>query len=357
MVKHRIGPRTTARAKPEPIHDRYKRRGGRAGRGVMTHPEQRARRHTLPILVGLLLGTSCVSNRPRLDPVQPSDSVVQVELAPGGSVVALGLEEYVVGSILAEADVRGLDAAAAERVAQVQAILARTYALANRTRHAHEGFDLCSTTHCQVYRPADTLSEDGANLARSAARATAGLVITHRGLPINAVFHADCGGGTSDATVAWGGPTPPYLRAVGDAFCQWDSPSLWRFTVSRADLLAALNHDPRTWIGRHLDGVQTTGEDEAGRVLKVVIRGAESVTAVRGEAFRQVLTGRFGPSSIRSARFSIERRGDQFVFHGQGWGHGIGLCQRGATARVGAGHSAAEIFHHYYPGTALTQYH
>ncbi len=322
----------------------------------MTQPDRPATRHALHILVGLLVSTSCVANRPRLDPVPPLGPTVQIELAPGGSVVTLGLEEYVVGSILAEADVRGLDANAAARVAQVQAILARTYALANRTRHAHEGFDLCSTTHCQVYRPVDTLSEHDVGLARSAGHATAGLIIAYDDLPINALFHADCGGSTSDATVAWGGPTPPYLQAVGDLFCLWDTPTLWRFAVTGADLLAALNHDPKTRVGHHLDSIQATEEDQAGRVVNVVIRGKASVSTVRGEELRQVLTSRFGPNSIRSARFSVERRDDQFVFEGQGRGHGIGLCQRGAAARARAGHTAAEIFHHYYPGTSLTRY-
>ena len=322
----------------------------------MTHSKRHRTRHALPILLGLLVGTSCVANRPRLDPVPPSDLVVRIELTPGGAVVMLGLEEYVVGSILAEADVRGLDANAAQRVTQVQAVLARTYALANRTRHAHEGFDLCSTTHCQVYRPPDALSVRGASLARSASRVTAGLVITYDGIPINALFHADCGGSTSDATVAWGGPTPPYLKAVGDPFCLRDAPTRWRFTVDQTDLKGALNSDPRTRVGTHLDTVETTKEDQAGRIVSVVISGEKSVPAVRGEVLRQLLNERFGPKSIRSTRFSVARRGDQFVFEGQGWGHGIGLCQRGAAARARASHTVAQIFHHYYPGTSLTQY-
>jgi len=309
----------------------------------------------IPIFLGLLVGTSCIANRPHIDSEPPSDSLVRIELAPRGAVVTLGVEDYVVGSILAEADVRGLEADAAERVAQVQAILARTYALANRRRHSHEGFDLCSTTHCQVYRPSDTLSKDSLGLASSAARTTAGLVITHEGLPINALFHADCGGSTSDATVAWGGPTRPYLRATGDAFCLREAQTPWRFSLDGPALLRALNNDQRTRVGTHLDALQVAEEDRAGRVVNVVIRGERSVS-VRGEELRHVLTGRFGPHSIRSARFSVERLGDQFVFEGRGLGHGIGLCQRGASARARAGHTATQIFHHYYPGTSLTQY-
>lgn len=323
---------------------------------MTTQPARHAQRHAIPVLLGLLIGTSCVANRPPLDTVPTADPAVRIELAPGGDVVTLRLEEYVAGSILAEADVRGLNMDAAQRVAQVQAILARTYALSNRSRHAQDGFDLCSTTHCQVYHPADALPQDGASLATSAARATTGLVITYEGRPINALFHADCGGGTSDATVAWGGPTPPYLHAVGDLFCLADAPDPWRFIVSRTELRDALNLDPRTQVGHHLEGVRTTEEDEAGRVVRVELLGRESASDVRGEELRHVLNDRFGPRSIKSTRFSVRQEGDQFLFEGRGWGHGIGLCQRGAAARARTGHTPAEIFHHYYPGTSLTQY-
>ena len=322
----------------------------------MTRSAQHSGRYALPILLAVLAGTSCVTNRPHLDPASPSDSTVRVELEPGGSVMVLDLEEYVVGSILAEADIRGLNPETAETVAQVQAILARTYALANQGRHTDEGFDLCSTTHCQVYRPVSMLSNQGASLARSAAQATAGFVVTHGGLPINALFHADCGGGTSDAGVAWGGPTPPYLHAVSDPFCLREEPAGWQFSVTAAELLAALNADPRTRVGADLYAVEPTEEDRAGRVATIVIRGDDSVSTVRGEELRHILTQRFGPRSLRSTRFTVARRDKQFVFEGRGWGHGIGLCQLGAAARAGAGHTPSEIFHHYYPGTALTRY-
>ena len=322
----------------------------------MTRSAQHSRRYALLILLAVAAGTSCVTNRPLLDPTRPSDATVRLEIEPGGLVTVLDLEEYVVGSILAEADIRDLNQETAETVAQVQAILARTYALANHGRHTDEGFDLCSTTHCQVYRPVATLSDHHAKLAQSAAQATAGLVVSHDGLPINALFHADCGGGTSDAGVAWGGPTPPYLTAVVDLFCLREEPPGWQFSVAADDLAAALNDDPRTRVGADLYTVESTAEDQAGRVVTVVIRGDEAVSTVRGEELRHILTQRFGPRSIKSTRFTVARRHDQFIFEGRGWGHGIGLCQLGAASRASAGHSPAQIFHHYYPGTALTRY-
>ena len=40
-----------------------------------------------------------------------------------------------------------------ERMLEVQTIISRTYAVSHLGRHAREGFDLCSTTHCQLFDP------------------------------------------------------------------------------------------------------------------------------------------------------------------------------------------------------------
>ena len=306
-------------------------------------------------LLPLITFTSCVRPARSLNPTTVASATVRVQVEDG-TITRLGIEEYVVGSILAEADIRGLDRTTIERVVRIQAILARTYALANRNRHRNEGFDLCSTTHCQVYRSTEHLSPHNANISRFAATSTAGLVITHGGIPINAVFHADCGGGTSNAEVVWGGLTPPYLQAVDDSFCLLHNPMSWKVAMSNEDLLATLNTDARTRIGRQLQEFRIIEKDASGRVQRLLIGGDESTSKVRGEEFRQVITRRLGPNSLKSTRFTIRRQDNGFVFEGQGWGHGIGLCQRGAAARASAGQDPSEILSHYYHNTSLTQY-
>jgi len=307
------------------------------------------------VLVLLLFPvTSCVRTPPSVDPTIGRSPTLRVQLEDG-TVTRLEIEEYVVGSILAEADIRDLDRTTIERVVQTQAILARTYALANRNRHQSDGFDLCSTTHCQVYRSTEHLSPRNADISRFAATSTAGLVITHSGIPINAVFHADCGGSTSNSEVAWGGITPPYLRAVDDSFCLLDNPVSWQFTASQKELLATLNTDARTRIGNQLHGFQISEKDGSGRVQQLLVHSDES-SKLRGEVFREVITRRFGPNSLKSTRFTVRRQGNDFIFEGRGWGHGIGLCQRGAAARARAGQAPSQILNHYYHDTSLTQY-
>src|SRR5262245_38050062 len=90
---------------------------------------------------------------------------------PGGgyTIATIPLETYVARVLAGEA-ARESPPAALEALA----ITVRTYALANRSRHRADGFDVCDETHCQVLRPATAATE-------RAAEATAGRVLLYRG--------------------------------------------------------------------------------------------------------------------------------------------------------------------------------
>jgi stage II sporulation protein D (peptidoglycan lytic transglycosylase) len=78
---------------------------------------------------------------------------------------------------------------------------------------------------------------------------------------------------------------------------------------------------------------------------------------VRGDEFRQVLSRAFGPRAIRSTLFEVRRAGAAFTFSGRGYGHGVGLCQAGALARLRAGATPSDVVRYYYPGTVLEMAH
>ncbi len=59
---------------------------------------------------------------------------------------------------------------------------------------------------------------------------------------------------------------------------------------------------------------------------------------------------------INTYGFTIERSGNDFVFYGRGWGHGVGLCQWGCMAMAEKGWKAENILLHYYPGTAVKKF-
>ena len=51
--------------------------------------------------------------------------------------------------------------------------------------------------------------------------------------------------------------------------------------------------------------------------------------------------------------YTIEKAGNDFIFYGRGWGHGVGMSQWGAMAMAEQGYTAEKILAHYYPGTSV----
>jgi stage II sporulation protein D len=74
---------------------------------------------------------------------------------------------------------------------------------------------------------------------------------------------------------------------------------------------------------------------------------------VRGEEFRAALARALGPAALKSTLFELQQDEERIEFVGRGFGHGVGLCQRGAMKRAETGQSVEEILQFYFPGTAL----
>jgi stage II sporulation protein D len=283
----------------------------------------------------------------------PRTLKVQVGHGASSRVVAVPIEDYVAATILSEVDPPEADAKVLERMFEVQAVLTRTYAISHRGRHARQGFDICSSTHCQLYEPDRLRWSKWSALARQAASRTTGQILWFGRGPARAVYHADCGGHTSAATEVWQGEALSYLPSAVDDGPAKAAHASWTFEASRNDLREALNADPRTRVGSDVKAIDIDETDSAGRVERATLRGARTID-VRGDVLRDVLSHAFGVRSIRSTLFTVTRSKDTFVFSGRGFGHGVGLCQAGAMARLQAGQAPSTVLAHYFPGTALS---
>ena len=287
----------------------------------------------------------------RPTPVLPA--TVRVRVVAGGTarILTLPLDEYVLGAVRAEMLPATLRAQPPSRALDVQAIVSRTYATANLRRHAADGYDVCDSTHCQVFRPA-AAGDGPRDAAASAVDATRGQILTFQGRAIQALFHADCGGHTASAASVWGGTSAPYLESVPDWYCERRPSSGWAFAESEAAVARALNADARTRVGDRLRRIDVASRDTSGRALAVTLVGSKTIS-VRAEVFRAAMTQSFGPRSIRSTWFDVKRDGSRLRFTGVGFGHGVGLCQSGTLRRVEARQSPAEVVAHYFPGSRL----
>ena len=280
---------------------------------------------------------------------------VRIQLAENSELVVrdVPLEEYVRGTVLSEFAPASGDLASVERMLEVQAIISRSYAAAHLSRHARDGFDLCATTHCQLFDPARLQTSRWAAAAATAVDRTAGVVLEFKGAAAQALFHADCGGRTSTASAVWGGDDRAYLTARADDDVPAETHARWEYRVERDALAQALDADERATHRRAIDRVDVVRRDESGRAQEVVIGGPSGRTTLRGDELRQILARAFGARAIRSTWFDVRREGRAFLFSGRGFGHGVGLCQAGALARIHRGSSVKEILDFYYPGTSL----
>jgi len=312
---------------------------------------------TLFLLAGLCaLASGCgpaLQGRPSTAP--RSDLVLEIRLGDsrGDPIVRVRLEDYVYGVVMGESWVPNEAPAVQSRMLELQAILARTYAISNFGRHAKEGFHLCATTHCQLYRP-PTRQSAVSTLASQAVHRTAGYLILDQrtGRPVQTLFHSSCGGHTSAAETVWGGTGSGNLRPVEDGFCVREAHAAWRFELDRKRLSDALNRRDRTRAGGTIKAVEIVNRDDGGRAQMVRITGSRTIEA-RGEDVRAAIASAFGVRTIKSTRMNIARQGDTFVFAGAGFGHGVGLCQAGALAQARQGRSVDQIIRFYYTDTRL----
>jgi stage II sporulation protein D len=187
----------------------------------------------------------------------------------------------------------------------------------------------------------------------TAVRATEGQVLLDdHAQTIDAYFGASCGGETANIRDLWGVTPAFYLRGVRDEYCDAGPHAKWTDTISRADLLRALQTDSRTDVGNRLDQVLVSKRDETGRAEFITLDGEHRKT-VRGWDFKIIVGRALGWNVLKSSRFEVARSGSNFIFRGSGFGHGLGLCQEGAHVMAARGASYEKILEKYFPGTIV----
>ena len=295
----------------------------------------------------------------------PKSAFVKVHLVTENVTREMSLEDYVLGVMQAEGTME-----TEPEALKALAVAVRTYALKNRGRHARDGYDFCSTTHCQRFFGRDPTVSEGASLIggtsaastqstlpdgriSAAVRSTEGQVLVDdREQLVDSYFGASCGGETANLGTLWGKPPPPYLRGVRDEYCLSGPHATWTDNISRADLLRALQSDARTNVGTRLDQIVVSKRDDTGRAEFIAIEG-ENRKTVRGWDFKIIVGRVLGWNLLKSSRFEVARQGSNFIFRGSGFGHGLGLCQEGAHVMAARGIGYQRILEKYFPGTLL----
>lgn len=287
---------------------------------------------------------------------------------------------------------------------KAQAVAARTYALSNINKHKNEGFNLCDTTHCQVYGAMDAEHSS----TNQAVNETRNMVVYYEGKLAETTFHSNNGGYTESNKDAWGGAALGYLIAKEDKFSLNSPNSSWTVKLTLQEMNSKLISAGIN-VGELID-MEVLEISEGKRVLKLKIKGSSKDEIISGSKLRTIL----GNNEIKSTFFNINKEGTSsnaktyimdgnsikpievnlsnatiidgrdvktilktgtttalgensaksitnnyatsptsFTFEGKGYGHGVGMSQYGAMEMAKQGYNFEEILKYYYTGVDI----
>jgi len=259
----------------------------------------------------------------------------------------VGLETYLGGTVAAE-----MPAHWPMEALKAQAIVSRSYAWAQMRSSKNHPFDVVSDVRHQVY------PGSSADKVRSvkAVRLTRGIILTLGGEPVETFFHSSCGGSTEVASNVWPNASSRF-PSVACGFCTLSPAHDWKLDVPVVELTLRLR--PFGFKGSTLEDIYVLSRSESGRALSIRLSGTMNAAGdAEGDAvvldcntFRRIV----GYSRLKSCRFTSTQTAGRVTFRGQGYGHGVGMCQWGARGMALKKWTAERILEYYYPGTQRTR--
>jgi stage II sporulation protein D len=273
---------------------------------------------------------------------------------------SIAFEDYVAGVVATEAsqetEIEALRA---------QAIVVRSYAIASLEslggKHANEGFSFCSSTHCERYT--GRFSHDLAGRATEETRGQVLAVGEREPRLLRALFHACCGGHTTDARELWpGSSNQPGTVGASDQACAAPDHRSWARTFKSRDVFSALEKDRRLWQEKEEESIPSSirsisveqGQASDVRATRIRIEDEHGRVSLMHSANFTVAIGRsLGWNACPSPPLNIRKEGEQIIISGRGFGHGAGLCQHGAHEMALGGKTSKDIIAHFFPGARI----
>lgn len=250
--------------------------------------------------------------------------------------------------------------------AKAQAVAARTYTAGHMGQYPDEGFDLEAGVQDQVYGPIDRRHAD----ADRAVEETRGLILVHDGKPIRANYSSTCGGKIASLEEGFGAQGVPYLKSRADEVdgktaCRTSKYFRWEESWSGEQLAEILARTVpavtgKLWAGKRLKNIEVVERGASGRAVRLRIKTDKATYDVDRGAIRRVLLTSAG-KPLWSNAFELKLKTSdgkvkRVTAKGQGWGHGVGMCQWGAMQLSRDGHGFRDILKHYYPGARLVSW-
>jgi SpoIID/LytB domain protein len=266
--------------------------------------------------------------------------------------------------------------------AEAQTIIARTYALRNTRRFQADNYELCATTHCQVYYGLSGTSP----MADRAIASTKGLVLTYQNELVDALYSSTTGGITASFSDIWNGEERPYLKSVIDspnkvwdlANKSLDSEENFRrfinlkngfnetgrkvFRWHKTRSLENLTEDLQKYLEKRkhplanfttIKQIEIVKRSPSGRILQLNVETDLGLIVLEKTEVRSAFAPPISTLFYLEPIYNSGQQIEGYAFIGGGFGHGVGLSQFGSYKLAQLGWSAQQILLFYYPNTTI----
>ncbi len=256
----------------------------------------------------------------------------------------------------------------------------------------HDIYNVCADDHCQRYQGVTKIVSSSAG---DAVLQTRGQVLMYGDEICDARFSKACGGLTEDFATAWETRHIPYLTSIPDApavhnpikteeeavrwitsepeaYCNTRDDGLlnsilpgfdretgtffrWKVEYDRTELEEIVRDKSGIDFGTLRD-IRPLSRGPSGRVFRLSIIGSKKSIVVGKELeIRRWLSRShlYSSAFVVNKKYNGQNEVERFIFHGAGWGHGVGLCQIGAAVMAHKGFRATKILEHYFPATRI----
>ena len=250
------------------------------------------------------------------------------------------LEDYVSGVITAE-----IGANAPNEALKAQAVATRTVTISKiiNGKHRQENYDLCNSVHCQVY----TGLKSQTTQSYRATMETANQILVYDNKVIEAFYSASCGGITENSGNLWL-VQHDYLISKIDSYCiDEKSVPVWNKRFINWERIFTKRELENKFQIKNISDIIIKNKNSSMRVEEIEVKSAVKNLIFSGQ---YEIRSRFDlPSSL----FLIKQDGDSFNFIGNGYGHGVGMCQTGTIVRALKGQTYSEILGFYFEGAII----
>lgn len=248
-----------------------------------------------------------------------------------------------------------------------QAIAARSFATFESLYWAsRRHFDVVAGQASQAYVGLTANSN-----ANRAARESVGTLLTYANQVVPGYYSSCCGGVSASAVDAISehavNDVPPLRARPPQACCAWAPVFRWTSEQASGDAgrrLAAWSAERqhlRLPAMGQVAAIEPTQVNPYGRPIRFRISDGRGTSAeLLAEQLRVALNasapGLAAPTRpVRSGNLSAVLQRGTLVCSGQGFGHGVGLCQHGAEGMAREGVRWRAIVENYYPGATISR--